>query len=94
MPSEIYFASENLRVTVEEDPAQVAEAFATAHGLPFRLTDQGGRGEVYVNPASVLFWSAPESDREPELQHEAPPPAKREPVTDIWGNAVSRKRRR
>lgn len=95
MPSDIYFASENVRVTVDEDPAQVAEAFDSAKGLPFRLTGQGGRGEIYINPASVAFWLSLEPDREPEVQQESPPSqTKPGAVTDIWGNPLGRKPRR
>ena len=95
MPTDIYFAGENPRISVIEDPAQVAEAFSTANGLPFRLTGQRPRGEVYVNPALVAFWSASETSDEPELPQETPEPkAKRDTVTDIWGNPLRRKPRR
>ena len=50
--TDIYFAGENVRVTVDEEPGQVAEAFTSASGLPFRLTARGGRGDVYVNQAA------------------------------------------
>jgi hypothetical protein len=95
MPTDIYFAGENVRVTVDEDPGQVAEAFASAQGLPFRLTGQGCRGEVYVNPAMVAFWSALEPSSEPEVQPASPQPkTKREDLTDIWGQPLRRKPRR
>ena len=35
MPTDIYFAGENVRVQVHEGPSQVADAFASAGGLPF-----------------------------------------------------------
>ena len=95
VPTDIYFAGEHLRVEVAEDPGQVAEAFAAARGLPFRLTGQGGRGEVYINPATVAFWSAPELSPDAELQQESPQSTtRREAVTDIWGNPLRRKPRR
>jgi hypothetical protein len=95
VPTDIYFAGNGVRVKVDEDPGQVVEAFTSAHGLPFRLTGQGGRGEVYINPAMVAFWSASESSPEPELPHESPQPTtKGEAVTDIWGNPRSGKPRR
>jgi hypothetical protein len=93
--TDIYFAGEIVRVTVEEDPGQVAEAFTSANGLPFRLTGQGRGGEVYVNPAMVAFWSASEPTPEPEAQQESPQPkTKREALTDIWGQPLRRKPRR
>ena len=94
MPTDIYFAGENVRVKVEEDPSQVAEAFTAADGLPFRLTGQGHRGEVYVNPAMVAFWSASESSPEPSAAQDSPPTSERQAVTDIWGNPLRKKRRR
>jgi hypothetical protein len=98
MPTEIYFAGENVRVTVDEEPGQVADAFTSGHGLPFRLTVQGGRGEVYVNPSTVAFWFVSEHPAEPgdpsELPQGAAPPAKqRQAVTNIWGQPLRRKPR-
>lgn len=93
MPTDIYFAGENVRVRVDEDPGQVAEAFASARGLPFRLTRQGG-GEVYVNPARVAFWSTLEPTPEPEASHEPPESSpEQKPVTDIWGRPLRRRPR-
>ena len=95
MPTDIYFAGENVRISVIEDPDQVAEAFSSAEGLPFRLTGQRSRGDVYVNPALVAFWSASDPSREPEHPPETPQPTnKRDAVTDIWGNPLRRKPRR
>jgi hypothetical protein len=92
VPTDIYFVTENVRVKVDEDPGQVAEAFASAHGLPFCLTGQGSRSEVYINPAAVAFWSASEPSPEPEPPQESPEPTtEREPVTDIWGKPLRRK---
>ena len=90
MPTYIYFAGENVRVQVYEDPGQVAEAFAAARGLPFRLTVQDGRqSAVYVNPLTVAFWSAAEPGPLPEPPQEpAPPTKKRHVVTDIWGRPI------
>ncbi|HZO77556.1 MAG TPA: hypothetical protein VFB39_05890 [Solirubrobacteraceae bacterium] len=90
MPTDIYFAGENVRVQVDEDPGQVAEAFAAARGLPFPLTVQDGRqSAVYVNPLTVAFWSAAESGPPPEPpQDPAPPTKKRQVVTDIWGRPI------
>ena len=99
MPTDIYFAGGNVRVKVDEEPRNVAEAFTSARGLPFRLTAQGGRGEVYVNPSTVAFWvvSEPLDDfaHPPEPPQEPAQPAEqRRPVTDIWGQPVRRKPRR
>jgi hypothetical protein len=94
MPTDIHFAGEGVRVKVDEDPRQVAEAFASAGGLPFRLTDQDHRGEVYVNPATVAFWSASGSSPEPGPPQESPPATSERPaVTDIWGKPLRKKRR-
>jgi hypothetical protein len=95
VPTDIYFAGENARITVIEDPGQVAEAFTSADGLPFRLIGQAPRGEVYVNPALVAFWSASGPNSEPEHPRETPQAANQRPaVTDIWGNPLRRKPRR
>lgn len=94
MATEIYFAGENVRVTVDEEPGQVAEAFTSADGLPFRLTAADGDRDVYVNPSMVAFWLVSEPSRgfagPPE---ESPQPAReRETVTyDIWGRTVYRR---
>jgi hypothetical protein len=95
MPTDIYFGGERVCVTVAEDPQQVAEAFASAGGLPFRLTVHEGHGEVYVNPATVAFWSASEPTRLPESPQESDQRGRgREAVTDIWGQPLRRKPRR
>lgn len=94
MPTDIYFAGENVGVEVEEDPTQVAEAFASAGGLPFRLTGQGGQGDVYINPATVAFWSASQPALEREPQEPPQPGTQRQAVTDIWGQPLRRKPRR
>jgi hypothetical protein len=99
MPTDIYFAGENVRVSVDEEPAQVAEAFTSAHGLAFRLTAQGGQRDVYVNPATVAFWLVSEPRHEFEAPSGPPeeptqPTKRRESVTDIWGQPLRRKRRR
>lgn len=89
MTTYIYFAGENVRVQVDEDPSQVAEAFAAARGLPFRLTGQGRQSAVYVNPLTVAFWSAAEPSPPPEPPQEpAQPTKRRQVVTDIWGRPV------
>jgi hypothetical protein len=94
VPTDIYFATENVRVSVEEAPSQVAAAFTSAGGLPFRLTVQGDQGEVYINPALVAFWSTGESSPKPEAPEDSPQTTQRQAVTDIWGNPLRRKRRR
>lgn len=94
MPTDIYFAGENVRVEVDEDPRQVADAFAAADGLPFRLTGQDGSGDIYVNPATVAFWSAAGSQQGREPSSDAPPASQRQAVTDIWGKPLRRKPRR
>jgi hypothetical protein len=89
--TDIYFAGENVRVTVAEDPAQVAEALESANGFPFRLTGRGD-DEVYVNPATVAFWTAAGPSPEPEPPPEPPPTqVDRKQVTNIWGQPVGRK---
>ena len=95
MPTHIYFAGAGVHVQVNEEPSQVSEAFASAGGLPFRLTSQDEHGEVFINPATVAFWSASESIPEPESPPDAPPRRReREPVTDIWGKPLRKKRGR
>jgi hypothetical protein len=95
MPTYIYFSGTGVNVKVEEDPGHVAEAFASAGGLPFRLTGHGQRGEVYVNPSTVAFWSASESTPEPGAPHDSVPPTReRQPVTDLWGKPLRKKRGR
>ena len=99
MPTDIYFVGENVRIKVDEEPRNVAEAFTSARGLPFRLTAQGGRGEVYVNPATVAFWVVSEppdefADPPGPPQEPAQPTEQRKPVTDIWGQPLRRKPRR
>lgn len=94
MPTDIYFAAGNVRVTAEEAPDQVAQAFTSAGGAPFRLTRQGGHGAVYVNPSTVAFWT--DSDRTSEQPQADPEPQRvdRNTVTDIWGQPLRRKPRR
>jgi hypothetical protein len=97
MPTDIYFASENVCVKVDEEPSQVAEAFTSARGLPLRLTAPGGRRDVYVNPSMVAFWLVSESGREfAGLPGESlQPMSGQEIVTyDVWGRPVRRKPRR
>ena len=95
VPTDIYLAGENVRLKVDEEPSQVAEAFTSAHGLPFRLTGQGHRGEVYINPAMVAFWSASESSPKQRAPKDSPPPTtERQGVTDIWGKPLRKKPRR
>jgi hypothetical protein len=92
--TDIYFAAETGRVTVEEAPEQVAEAFAAAGRGPFRLTRQGGHGAVYVNPSTVAFWTDSEPAPEPLQQEPEPQTVDRNTVTDIWGQPLRRKPRR
>ena len=95
MSTDIYFAGQNVRVEVDEEPREVAEAFASAQGLPFRLTGQDGRADVYINPGTVAFWSAGGSRPEREPEPESVQPAPRgQGVTDIWGKPIRRKPRR
>ena len=93
MPTDIHFAGESGRVQVDEDPGQVAEAFASAGGLPVRLTTPGGHQDVYVNPSTVAFWllSDPRHDHEPPSgppDRAARPPKRQEPLTDVWGQPL------
>jgi hypothetical protein len=84
-----------MRVRVDEDPSQVAEAFTSAQGRPFRLTRHRQQGDVYINPAMVAFWSFSEPGPEPEpAQEVAEPTPSRDTVTDIWGKPLRRKPRR
>ena len=94
MPSDIYFAAENVRVTVEEEPGQVAEAFTSSGAIAVRLTRRGHQGDVYVNPSMVAFWA--DSAPGPESPQPEPEQRKvdRKTVTDIWGTPLSRKPRR
>lgn len=95
MPTEIFFAGDDVRLRVDEEPGQVAEAFTSADGLPFRLTAAGGHRDVYVNPSMVAFWLASEPGREfASPAEESPQPTQeRETVTyDIWGRTVRRER--
>ena len=95
MPTDIYFAGQNVRVEVDEDPGEVADAFASAHGLPFRLTAQDSRADVYINPGTVAFWSAAGSRSEREREPESVQPATQgQGVTDIWGKPIRRNPRR
>ena len=95
MPTDIYFAAENVAVRVDEDPSQVAEAFSSADGRPVLLTREGGRGEVYVNTGTVAFWGPSEPGPDKERPEDSPGPAvQRDTVTDIWGNPISKTRRR
>jgi hypothetical protein len=95
MPTHIYFAGAGVYVKVDDDPGQVAKAFTSAAGLPFRLACEGGRDEVYVNPATVAFWSTAESSPEPEPAQDPPPSTReRQAVTDIWGKPLRKKRGR
>jgi hypothetical protein len=103
MPTYIHFAGAGVHVKVDEDPSQVADAFTSGGGLPFRLTGQDQRGEVYINPATVAFWSAAESSPESVVPQDASPspsqspspsPKERQAVTDIWGKPLRKKRPR
>jgi hypothetical protein len=95
MSTHIYFAGAGVYVKVEEDPSRVAEAFTSAGGLPFRLTGHDRSGEIYINPATVAFWAASESNPELGTPQESPPPAReRQAVTDIWGKPLRNKRGR
>jgi hypothetical protein len=99
VPTDIYFAGQNVRVKVDEDPGQVAEAFNSAGGLPFRLTVASGHRDVYVNPSTVAFWlvAEPRQELEPPSgspEQSAQPTKGRDAVTDIWGQPLRRKRRR
>jgi len=93
VPTDIYFAGDRLSVVVDEDPSQVAEAFTSADGRPFRLTAYGAQGEVYVNPDVVAFWSTSESIPPAEPAPDSPP-NRRDTVTDIWGSPLRKKPRR
>lgn len=95
VPTDIYFAGQNLRITVLEEPSQVAEAFNSAQGAQVRLSGQDPRYEVYVNPAAVAFWSASQpsgATEDPEESQQRPP--ERDVVTDIWGMPLRRRPRR
>jgi hypothetical protein len=92
MHTDIFFAGEDVRVRVYEDPGQVAEAFASARGLPFRLSGQDGQSAVYINPLTVAFWSDAQTIPAPERPNEsAERRTKRKAVTDVWGRPLSGK---
>jgi hypothetical protein len=89
MPTDIYFAGRDVRVQVYEDPGQVAEAFAGARGLPFRLTGHDRQSAVYINPLTVAFWSVAQASAPPEPPPEPTQPrSKRQVVTDVWGKPL------
>jgi hypothetical protein len=90
VPTDIYFPGDSVPLRVDQDPSEVAEAFGSARGLPFRLTCQGGITEVYINPGAVVLWSAAASVPESALEQESP---QRQAVTDLWGNPLRKKRR-
>jgi hypothetical protein len=94
VPTEIYFAADRVAITVDEDPGRVAEVFAATDRGAVRLTRQGG-GEVYINPETVAFWvpseTGPDADRQ---EDSAETSVRRDTVTDIWGNPISKRRRR
>lgn len=95
MATRIYFAGAGVYIEVGEEPSDVADAFTSAGGLPFRLTDRDQRGEVYINPATVAFWSASESSPDPVTPQDPPAPTReRQAVTDIWGKPLRKKRGR
>lgn len=95
MATYIYFAGAGVHVKVGEDPSDVADAFTSAGGLPVRLTGQDHRGEVYINPATVAFWSASEPSPDPVApQESSPPTSERKAATDIWGKPLRKKRGR
>jgi hypothetical protein len=95
MTTRIYFAGAGVYITVGEDPSEVADAFTSAAGLPFRLTGQDQRDEVYINPATVAFWSAAESSPDRVAPEDSSPPARERPAaTDIWGKPLRKKRGR
>lgn len=96
MASRIYFAGAGVYIEVDEDPSHVADAFTSAGSLPFRLTGQDRRTEVYINPATVAFWSASDSSPDPVAPRDSssPPPRERQAVTDIWGKPLRKKRGR
>ena len=91
MPTDIYFAG-SVRVTVREEPEQVADALGSADGRPVRLTDPDGQEVVYVNPGAVAFWGASEPAYRPEEESE-PVRLPRDTVTTIWGKPVQKKPR-
>lgn len=94
MPTDIYFVSAGVRITVDQDPSEVADAFTSAGGLPVRLTGEDQRDEVYVNPATVAFWSTSESSSERAALQDPPPAAKERQAVDIWGKPLRKKRSR
>ena len=94
MPTDIYFTGGNVRVTVEEEPGQVAEAYTAAGDLPFRLTGPKQSGDVYVNPSMVAFWGDSAPNPEPSPPEPEARKVDRNTVTDIWGQPLSKKPRR
>jgi hypothetical protein len=92
VPTDIYIAGGGVRITVDEDPSEVAEAFNSAQGHSVRLTSGGD--EVYFNPGLVAFWSASGAGSDkgspPESEQSA---IRRQAVTDLWGNPIRTKPR-
>jgi hypothetical protein len=92
VPTDIYCAGGDVRITVDEDPSQVAEAFNSADGHSLRLTSGGD--EVYFNPRLVAFWSTAEVGSEAESPPESEKSSiRRQAVTDLWGNPIRSKPR-
>src|ERR1700733_7183592 len=85
MATDIYFAGAGVRIKVGEDPSEVADAFTSAGGLPFRLTAQDDSGEVYINPAAVAFWAASDSSPDTAPQESSPPTPERQAGPDNLG---------
>ena len=94
MPTDIYFVSAGVRITVDQDPSEVADAFTSAGGLPVRLTGEEQRDEVYVNPTTVAFWSTSESSSERAALQDPPPAATERQAVAIGGKPIRKKRSR
>jgi hypothetical protein len=43
-------------ITVEETPEQVLNVLSGGSGDPLRLTRNGGREGVYINPGRIACW--------------------------------------
>jgi hypothetical protein len=45
----------DMTLAVQEEPAEVLDAFIAAQGIPFKLTGSRGK-DVWVNPDNIAYW--------------------------------------
>lgn len=57
MPTTIRFSGQHRdQINVSEDVEAVMEAWTSAGGLPFAVTEDGRDRKIYVNPQQVAYW--------------------------------------